>query len=233
MGQYIDFLQQLIHGNPLVLYFVVFLVGFITSLNPHMLGMVPIFIGSVLGEDGNKKWVSLVAFSLSFSLILTILGMVVALVGMSAHLIMVISYTFAGLIYIYMGVRLLGFRPSKLIPIKIVMMYSRKGSKKSRYLNNILMPLIFTPCSLPIIISVLTLALLRGNIVYGGTMLFSFGLGHSLIFILFGLFSGTILKLHNKLQKSYIIQKVIGVLLIIIGIVFLSLNQNPDMHNHH
>jgi len=110
---------------------------------------------------------------------------------------------------------------------------SRKKRYRNTVLSNILMPLIFTPCSLPFIVSILTLAMLKGSIVYGGLILFVFGLGHSLIFILFGLFSDALIRLNDRLNHNKVIHKILGIVLMLLGIIFLSLNQNPNMHNHH
>lgn len=227
-------LQELIAGNSVAVYIVVFLVGFISSLNPHMLGMVPMYVGHMIdGSNGQRKWVKLTLFALSFSIILTILGIVVSIVGMSLHSIMTISYIFAGLIYLFMGLRLLGLQLSHIIPIKIIVFYSIKKRTNNRILSNILMPLIFTPCSLPFIVSILTLAMLRGSIFYGGMILFVFGLGHSLIFVLFGVFTDYLMMLNERLRYNKVIHKILGVVLMILGIILLSLNQNPNIHSNH
>ncbi|QNO16066.1 sulfite exporter TauE/SafE family protein [Alkalicella caledoniensis] len=234
MSGFMNLLEGLIMGNSLLVYIIVFLIGFISSLNPHMLGMVPIYLGTTIeSEQGKKKWSGLFLFALSFSIILTALGMIVSTVGMSLHSIMTISYTFAGIIYLYLGLRLLGLRISKFIPFKIVVLYTKKKKSGKRILSNIFLPLIFTPCSLPFIISVLTLAMMRGSIIYGGLILLVFGLGHSLIFILFGAFSNSIVKIYEKIQHGNFINKLLGALLVILGVVFLLLNQSPEIHNHH
>lgn len=229
-----DVLQEFILGNSATVYAVVFLIGFISSLNPHMLSMVPMYIGHMMDNSNTqKKWTKLTLFVLSFSIILTGLGIGVSIVGMSLHSIMTISYIIAGLIYLYMGLKLLGFSLSGVIPIKIIVFYSRKKRSGNRILSNILMPLIFTPCSLPFIVSILTLAMVRGSIFYGGIILFVFGLGHSLIFILFGLFSDRLIELNKRLKYNKVIHKILGIALILLGILFLSLNQNPNIHNNH
>jgi len=233
MSQYMNTLQELILGDSVIVYIVVFLIGFISSLNPHMLGMVPIYVGHLVSSDSQRKLVNLILFALSFSIVLTSLGIGVSIVGMSLHSIMTISYIIAGLIYLHMGLSLLGLGLNRIIPIEIVVIHSSKKSCGNRILSNIFMPLIFTPCSLPFIISILTLAMLKGSIIYGGMILFIFGLGHSLIFVLFGLFSDTLIRFNERLNHNKVIHKILGVVLMILGIVFLSLNQNPILHNNH
>lgn len=234
MHEYMDILQQLILGNSVLVYLAIFLIGFISSLNPHMLGMVPMYMGYMVDDRGyQRKWRDIALFSLSFSIILTVLGIGVSIIGMSFRPIMTVSYIIAGLVYLYIGFKLLGFRLSTIIPIKIVVFYSRKKRSGNRFLSKIVMPLIFTPCSLPFIVSVLTLAMLRGSILYGAIVLFVFGLGHSLIFVLFGVFSSLLIKLNQKLSENRTVHRLLGVLFIVVGILFLSLNQSPSVHIHH
>jgi len=228
-----NILQELILENSTIVYIVVFLIGFISSLNPHMLGMVPIYVGHMVSSNNQKKLLNLIIFALSFSIILTGFGIGISIIGMSLHSIMTISYIIAGLIYLYMGLSLFGFKLSSVIPLEIIVLRSRKKRYRNTVLSNILMPLIFTPCSLPFIVSILTLAMLKGSIVYGGLILFVFGLGHSLIFILFGLFSDALIRLNDRLNHNKVIHKILGIVLMLLGIIFLSLNQNPNMHNHH
>ncbi|ABW18619.1 cytochrome c biogenesis CcdA family protein [Alkaliphilus oremlandii] len=233
MSQYMNMLQELILGDSVGVYIVVFLIGFISSLNPHMLGMVPIYVGHMVSSNNQKKLINLILFALSFSIILTGLGVGVSAVGMSLHSIMTISYVMAGLIYLFMGLSLLGLRLSSMIPIEIIVLHSSKKPYRNSVLRNILMPVIFTPCSLPFIVSILTLAMVKGSIIYGGTILFVFGLGHSLIFILFGLFSDVLIRLNDRLNHNKILHRILGVVFVILGIVFISLNQNSSIHNHH
>lgn len=233
MSQYMNMLQELILGDSVAVYIVVFLIGFISSLNPHMLGMVPIYVGHMVSSNNQKKLINLILFVLSFSIILTGLGIGVSAIGMSLHSIMTISYIIAGLIYLFMGLNLLGLRLSSMIPLEIIVLHSSKKPYRNSVLRNILMPVIFTPCSLPFIVSILTLAMVKGSIIYGGTILFVFGLGHSLIFILFGLFSDVLIRINERLNHNKVLHKILGIIFIILGIVFISLNQNPSIHNHH
>jgi len=48
--------------------------------------------------------------------------------------------------------------------------------------------------------------------------------------ILQELILGNSIIVHND---SKAIHKVLGVVLLVLGIAFLSLNQNPNIHNHH
>ncbi|TCT15656.1 cytochrome c-type biogenesis protein [Natranaerovirga pectinivora] len=234
MNEYMHVLQDLILRDSIIVYIVVFVIGFIVSLNPHMLGMVPLYVGHMVDDcNGGKKWRNLIAFSLSFSVILTLLGIGVSIVGMSLHAIMTISYYVAGIIYLYMGARLLGFKLSSVIPIKVVVISTKAKKSKNKLLSNILLPLITTPCSIPFIISLLTLVMIRGSVLYGAIILFLFGLGHSLIFILFGAFSTFFISFGEKYKYNKLVFKILGIVLIILGIVFLSLNQNPDIHSGH
>jgi cytochrome c-type biogenesis protein len=231
MNIYMNMLKELILADSILVYILAFVVGFIASLNPHMLGMVPMYMGYILKSDqGSRKWMRLFLFALSFATILTILGISISGLGASLHPIMRVSYVIAGFIYLYMGLRLFGFSIASTIPIEILVIPSSRKSR-TNFLGNILMPLIFTPCSIPFVISILTLAMVKGSIIYGGGILFSFGMGHSLMFVLFGTFSNLLLNLENKLKGYRLVHKVFAVFMIVLGIVFLSINQQMPM-NH-
>lgn len=222
-------LQEMIIGDSKLVFLVVFIFGFLTSLNPHMLGMVPMYMGHIVSSDkGHNKFRPLVIFSLSFSATLTLLGIVVSVIGASFHSIMKISYILAGLIYIFLGIKMLGLHRLFKLPIQVIIFYSNNKKKGGSTLRNILMPLIFTPCSLPFIISILTLAMVKGDPIYGGLVLLIFGLGHSLIFLLFGLISKYILRIKGIKSISTILHKVFGLLMILLGIFYLV--NNSTMH---
>jgi cytochrome c-type biogenesis protein len=230
MGEYMNILKQMITSNSMLAYLTVFFLGFISSLNPHMLGMVPIFMGHTMSEEEKgRKWVNLIVFSLSFSVVLTVFGLVISSLGTSLHPIMQFSYILAGIIYIYIGFRLMGLRLRYKIPVKVVAFHYRRKRYGFKVLKNFLFPVIFTPCSLPFVISILTLAMVKGSILYGGLMLFSFGLGHSLIFLLFGISSKILLVLEERIGFGKIIHIFVGLIMILIGISFIALNGKMHM----
>lgn len=208
-------------NNSILAYFIMFFIGFVSSLNPHMLSMVPIFIGNVINDKNTtKRGIKVLIFSLIFALTLTILGVVVSLLGSSLHTLMRFSYILAGIIYLYMGSRLFGINIKDLIPIQIIVLRNSKDTFIEKIIKNIGMSLIFTPCSLPFVISILTLAMIKGSILYGGLILFSFGLGHSIIFFIFGISSKKLYSLTKKMKFQYIIYKILGLIIIIVGIYF-------------
>lgn len=231
LSTYLVSLRELVLGNSPLVYIIVFIVGFVASLNPHMLGMIPMYLG-IMAKDNRKKvnWKELLLFALSFSLILTILGVAVASLGASMHPIMQMSYIIAGLIYLLLGLKLLGIDWRKLSPVKIIFFYSKSNSKKS-FLKNLILPLVFTPCSLPYIISILTLAMVRGKLLYGGMLLFSFGLGHSLIFIISGIFSGVLSKIEISTRYKKIVNISFALFMMIMGIVFLIISRSHGGHH--
>lgn len=228
--EYINSFKDIIMSNSILAYFIIFFIGFISSLNPHMLSMVPIFMGNVItDENSTKRWFKVSLFSLSFAVTLTIMGIVVSLIGSSLHTLMSLSYILAGLIYVYMGLNLFGIKLKELIPIQIIVLRNHKQTYIDKVVKNIGMSLIFTPCSLPFVISILTLAMVKGSMLYGGLILFSFGLGHSLIFFIFGISSNILFTLGKKLKSQYIIHKILGLIMMIIGMFFLLVSSKTHM----
>lgn len=86
---------------------------------------------------------------------------------------------------------------------------------------------------LPFIISLFTLIMVRGSLLYGSLILLTFGLGHSIIFIVFSAFWKQINYLTSKLRSNRIINTILGVLLIVLALVFLGSIISPALHMNH
>ena len=100
--------------------------------------------------------------------------------------------------------------------------------KKQGYVGAFLLGLLFgvvsTPCAVPILAVLLAFVAEKGNVLYGGFLLFVYALGHSALVLVAGTSVGAakgLLESKGLRQAHGVLQKVAGVLIIAIGLYFL------------
>jgi cytochrome c biogenesis protein CcdA len=100
----------------------------------------------------------------------------------------------------------------------------KKQGNIGAFLLGLLFGVVSTPCAVPILAVLLAFVAERGNVIYGGFLLFVYALGHSALVLVAGTSVGAAKGLLESkgLRKAHaIIQKVAGVLIIGIGLYFL------------
>jgi cytochrome c-type biogenesis protein len=217
---------QLLQHNPWLAVVAVFLGGVTTALNPCVLAMVPLLMGVVAGNRETTNLKRSLVFSLFFVLGLaatfTALGLVSALLGrMFGDIGGFWKYVVAAVCLI-MGLHLLGLLKWNLaIPIGSRV---KKRGHFGAFLLGLLFGVVSTPCAVPILAVLLAFVAEKGNVLYGGFLLFVYALGHSLLVLVAGTSVGAAKGLLESkgLRKAHgVIQKIAGVLIIAIGFYFL------------
>lgn len=219
-------ISAILQHSPWLAVAAVFLGGVTTALNPCVLAMVPLLMGVVAGNRETTTLRRSLVFSLFFVLglavMFTALGLVSALMGrMFGDIGGFWKYAVAG-VCLLMGLHLLGVIKWNLpVPAGIRV-------KKQGYVGAFLLGLLFgvvsTPCAVPILAVLLAFVAERGNVLYGGFLLFVYALGHSALVLIAGTSVGAAKGLLESkgLRKAHaVIQKVAGVLIIGIGLYFL------------
>ncbi len=216
----------LLQHNPWLAVVAVFLGGVTTALNPCVLAMIPLLMSVVAGNRETTTWKRSLAFSLFFVLGLavtfTALGLISALLGrMFGDIGSFWKYIVAAVCLI-MGLHLLGLFPWKL-GFSSGLQVRRRGFLGA-FLLGLLFGVVSTPCAVPVLAVLLAFVAERGNVVYGGFLLFVYALGHSALILVAGTSVGAAKALLESkgVRKAHgIIQKIAGVLIIAIGLYFL------------
>jgi len=219
-------ISALLQQSPWLAVVAVFLGGVTTALNPCVLAMIPLLMGVVAGNKETTTLRRSFAFSLFFVLGLavtfTVLGFISALMGrMFGNVGQFWKYVVAGICFL-MGLQLLGvFKWNIPVPTGIRV-------KKRGYIGAFLLGLLFgvvsTPCAVPILAVLLAFVAEKGNVLYGGSLLFVYALGHSALVLIAGTSVGAATGLLESkgLRRAHgVLQKLAGVLIIGIGIYFL------------
>lgn len=213
----------LLQNNPWLAVPAVFLGGVMTASNPCVLAMIPLMIGLVAGRNESGGFKKTFLFSLFFVLGLavtfTALGLVSALLGrMFGDVGRFWKYALA-LICLVMGANLLGLFHFNFSAPSAARFKGRGNF--GAFLLGLLFGLVSMPCAVPILAVLLAFVAEKGNVAYGGLLLFVYALGHSLLILIAGTSMGAAKRLIESkgLKKtSAVLQKAAGVLIILVGV---------------
>ena len=204
-----------------ILFGAAFLGGLISSISPCSLSMLPLIIGYIGGysdEKPLKTLLQMIVFVIGSGIVFSIIGAICALTGK-----MFIGNPYFALIVasivMIMGLKILGFLEFDLPPII-------KEIPKNEFNNDFLYPLILgavfaligTPCSTPILASIMAFASISAKISSAVIMLFLFSIGQGLIVILAGFITSKIKTSEKFYQLSEKIMKFSGILLILVSL---------------
>ena len=183
--------------------------------------MLPLIIGYIGGysdEKPLKTLLQMIVFVIGSGIVFSIIGAICALTGK-----MFIGNPYFALIVasivMIMGLKILGFLEFDLPPII-------KEIPKNEFNNDFLYPLILgavfaligTPCSTPILASIMAFASISAKISSAVIMLFLFSIGQGLILILAGFITSKIKTSEKFYQLSEKIMKFSGILLILVSL---------------
>ena len=204
-----------------ILFGAAFVGGLISSISPCSLSMLPLIIGYIGGysdEKPLKTLLQMIVFVIGSGIVFSIIGAICALTGK-----MFIGNPYFALIVasivMIMGLKILGFLEFDLPPII-------KEIPKNEFNNDFLYPLILgavfaligTPCSTPILASIMAFASISAKISSAVIMLFLFSIGQGLILILAGFITSKIKTSEKFYQLSEKIMKFSGILLILVSL---------------
>ncbi len=205
-----------------ILFLASFLGGLIASISPCSLSMLPLIIGYVGGyndEKPMKTLVQMIFFVIGASIVFTVIGAICAITGKifvgNPYFMLIVAS-----IILIMGLQILEIIDFQL-PVLI------KEIPKNNFNNEFLYPILLgavfaiigTPCSTPILASIMGIASISAKLSSAVVMLFLFSIGQGLILILAGFITS---KLKNSGEKFYNISEKIlkfsGVLLILVAL---------------
>ena len=215
-----------------------FIAGLLSFVSPCVLPLVPpylsflagVSIQQLTGDDDKVEGVAArvfqtsLAFVFGFSTVFVALGASASWIGdaVSTHF-STLNYI-AGALILMLGIHYVG-----LVRIPILSREARfqTAARPMGFLGAYLVGLAFafgwTPCVGPVLAAILLYAGSEADVARGATLLFVYSLGIGLPFLLVSLFAGPFVRLMQR-YRHHIgkVEKLIGVLLIITGILFLT-----------
>lgn len=204
---------------------IIFLAGLLTSLTPCMLSMLPITIGYIGGYEARSRIQAAAQsawFALGLATTLAGLGIAAAVLGsvygkVGAGLPIVVSA-----IAILMGLNLLEALPLQLPNWGGMDWISKDLPEGVRsYLIGLTFGLVASPCSTPVLITLLAWVTETKDPVLGGVLLLSYTVGYVAPLVLAGTFTASIKKLLELRRWSNWITPASGALLVGFGVFSL------------
>lgn len=204
-----------------ILFGAAFLGGLISSISPCSLSMLPLIIGYIGGysdEKPLKTLIQMIFFVIGTGIVFSIIGAICAITGKIFIGNPYFAIVVASIIMI-MGLKILGVIDFDLPPII-------KEVPKNNVNNEFLYPLILgaifaligTPCSTPILASIMAFASISAKISSAVIMLFLFSIGQGLILIIAGFLTSKIKTNEKFYNLSEKIMKVSGLLLLLVSL---------------
>ena len=209
---------------------IIFVAGLLTSLTPCMLSMLPITIGYIGGYETKGRLQAATQstwFALGLATTLAGLGILAASVGRVYGQVGVGLPIVVSLIAIIMGLNLLEALPLQLPSFGGMEWISKDLPEGVRsYLIGLTFGVVASPCSTPVLATLLAWVATTQDLILGGALLLSYTAGYVAPLILAGTFTASIKKLLELRQWSGWITPVSGALLVGFG-VFSLLSRIP------
>lgn len=198
------------------------LAGILTSFLPCSLSTIPLVIGYVGGvsNSGAKKAFRLsAAFALGMAATFTALGVIASLAGKLLGAASSWWYIVLGILMTLMALQTWGIY--SFIPSSYLTGKSGKRGFLGALLAGILGGIFASPCSTPVLITLLALVSAGGSLLWGALLLLLYSAGHSALILI----TGTSLGFVRKLTSNERYGKVSKAINIVLGclILFLAL----------
>lgn len=222
--------QQLVHLSPISIG-IIFLAGLLTSLTPCMLSMLPITIGYMGGYTAQTRWQAAAQstwFACGLATTLAGLGLLAAILGqiygqIGSGLPIIVS-----LVAILMGLNLLEALPLQLPSWGGLEWISTELPSGVRaYLIGLTFGLVASPCSTPVLATLLVWVSSTHDPLLGTVLLLSYTVGYVAPLILAGLFTASIKQFLALRRWSGWITPTSGVLLLGFGVFSLLFRLFP------
>jgi len=214
--------------------------GAISFLSPCVLPLVPPYLCYMAGvsvddfrgegamaEDRSTRFALLgasAAFVLGFSTVFVALGAGASTIGGLLRAYQQELAVVAGLLIILMGLNFLGVVRIPLLSREARFQSGgRPASGAAAYLMGLAFAFGWTPCIGPVLGPILTLAGGRETVGEGAALLAAYSLGLGIPFLIAALFSGAFMRFLSRFRVHLgRVEKVMGGLLVVAGILFLT-----------
>ncbi len=211
------------------------LAGLLSFLSPCVLPLVPPYLTFIAGsgleelaEGGERRaerdmLFAAVLFVLGFSTVFVLLGATASVVGQTMRQHLPLFSALAGVAIVAMGLHFLGvFRFHMLYREKRVSIEKPVGVWGA-YVMGLAFAFGWTPCIGPILAAILAVASSEATVSHGATLLAAYSLGLGLPFVLAALAMEPFILFLKRFRSHFgKVEKIVGALLVVTGVMFLT-----------
>jgi len=222
---FLDNIEQIVAAYPVLAFGAVFLAGVISSASPCVLATIPLVVGFVGGYADGDRWRAFrysLAFILGLSLTFTAFGAAAGLLGTMFGTLGGWWYVAAGIVALVMGGQMMGLYEISL-PVRRDFRPKRGGLIGS-FLLGLFFGVVSSPCATPVLVVLLTFVATKGQVLYGVALLFTYAIGHCLLMLAAGTFTGFIeafVKARGVVNFSNWAKRVSGSIVVLVGAWFI------------
>ena len=186
-------IPDLLATYPLFAFGLVFAAGVVSSASPCALATVPLVVGYVGGHAGDSRpraFFYSLAFVLGLAATFTALGAAAALLGQLMGTLGGPWFIALGLLAVVMGLHLIGWLPLRM-PGGLNWQPKVAGPVGA-FLLGAVFGIVSSPCATPVLVALLGLVATQGEVAYGVSLLFVYALGHCMLMLAAGTFTGLV-----------------------------------------
>lgn len=202
-----------------------FIAGILTSITPCNLSSLPLLIIQ-FREHQTKKESILIAVLFSFGMAITfgIIGTASSIFGWFIQLHHKVWYLILGIVMLTMSFQVFG-----LVEIVKPTYLSSRNKTKGRFgafISGVLTGLFSSPCSTPILVSIIALILASKNVVFSFILLVLYSLGNCITTVVIALYINKINEAKQNEKYGMImtfLQNTLGVLVLFLGFYLVYL----------
>ena len=222
---FLDNIEQIIAAYPVLAFGAVFLAGVISSASPCVLSTIPLVVGFVGGYSDGDRWRAFcysLMFVIGMSLTFTVFGAAAGLLGTIFGVVDGWWYVFAGTVALVMGGQMMGLYEIRL-PVKRGFK-PKQGGIFGAFILGLFFGLVSAPCATPVMVVLLTVVTGKGQVLYGIILMFSYAVGHCLLMLAAGTFTGfveALFKSRGVINVSYWSRRISGFIISLAGAWFI------------
>ena len=203
----------------------VFAGGALVSLNPCVYGVYPAmvaFVSAQREQHRRRLFVMVGLFVLGLALVYAAVGVLLSVVGQTAGVSPTTWFYIGGAVCVLVGLHWADILPWKFrATIPAQSRWANLTGYAGAFALGALFALIASPCTTPVLVLIVPLVTAAGSPAYGGALLFTYALGHSLPVVLLGTATVAFTSLQRIADHAETIRKVGGWLLIAVGLYLL------------
>ncbi|MGO4705825.1 cytochrome c biogenesis CcdA family protein [Microvirga sp. 2MCAF38] len=209
--------------------------GFISFLSPCVLPLVPPYLSFLAGttfdqlHEGDDKAVrrralgAALLFVAGFSTVFVLLGATASVLGQVIREYLSVLSTVAGLAIIIMGLHFLGIFRIHFLYREARLQVDKPIGLWGAYVMGLAFAFGWTPCIGPVLAAILAVAGSEASVQHGALLLAAYSVGLGIPFLLAAFAMKPFVAFLKRMHSRFIvIEKTMGVLLVLTGIAFLT-----------